>query len=269
MPSESSRRESKVGETEIVSGEIGNNYVISKIDRADRYNHRSSNLYVPAQKGNVAQTYVSVSDQASSNIKEMLNKVFNLVFDVSDCLKICAVADHSAQLVGIVDTLGEPPFASRALSRWAIWYCFAELLGDTLTTLFHHQLDLSLQGSAHWNKRRSLGRSATHQLGSNPWFVSDSKYLNLKVSSDIETKYQFKKDVSNSAQDSTMNVHNKTHFIHAKINCVPKDSSCDTPLPKILTLAILASNASSSSTKVFECPHTKDDSILTHNGLII
>ncbi|KAG5594663.1 hypothetical protein H5410_035895 [Solanum commersonii] len=46
-----------------------------------------------------------------------------------------------------------------------------------------------------------------------------------------------------------MNVHNKTQFIHARINCVPKDSSCDTPLPKILKLAILASNASSISTK--------------------
>uniref|UniRef100_M1D9M8 Uncharacterized protein n=1 Tax=Solanum tuberosum TaxID=4113 RepID=M1D9M8_SOLTU len=54
----------------------------------------------------------------------------------------------------------------RALSRWAIWYCFAELLGDTSTAPFHHQLDLSLQGSAHWNKRRSPGRSATRQLGS-------------------------------------------------------------------------------------------------------
>ncbi|KAG5619605.1 hypothetical protein H5410_004823 [Solanum commersonii] len=61
-----------------------------------------------------------------------------------------------------------------------------------------------------------------------------------------------------------MNVHNKTQFTHARINCVPKDSTCDTPLPKILELAILASNASSSSTKVFECPHTKDDSIFTH-----
>ncbi|KAG5576604.1 hypothetical protein H5410_056738 [Solanum commersonii] len=61
---------------------------------------------------------------------------------------------------------------------------------------------------------------------------------------------QFKKDVSNSAtQDSIMNVHNKTQFTHARINCVPRDSSCDTPLPKILTLAILASNASSGMTK--------------------
>ncbi|KAG5585194.1 hypothetical protein H5410_045628, partial [Solanum commersonii] len=34
-----------------------------------------------------------------------------------------------------------------------------------------------------------------------------------------------------------------------KITCVPKDSNCDTPFPKILMIAILASCASSSSTK--------------------
>ncbi|KAG5610086.1 hypothetical protein H5410_021367, partial [Solanum commersonii] len=46
-----------------------------------------------------------------------------------------------------------------------------------------------------------------------------------------------------------MNAHNKTRFTYARINCVLKDSSCDTPLPNILMLAILASCASSSSTK--------------------
>ena len=80
----------------------------------------------------------------------------------------------------------------------------------------------------------------------------------------------FKTDVSNSAtQDSIMNAHNKTQLTHARINCALKDSSCDSPLPKILKFPMLASNASSSSTKVLKCPHNKVDSIFTHNGSII
>ncbi|KAG5600560.1 hypothetical protein H5410_031930, partial [Solanum commersonii] len=59
----------------------------------------------------------------------------------------------------------------------------------------------------------------------------------------------FKKGVSDSdTQVSIMNVHNKIEITHAKINCVLKDSSGDTPLPKILMLAILATCTSSSST---------------------
>ncbi|KAG5595620.1 hypothetical protein H5410_036852 [Solanum commersonii] len=61
----------------------------------------------------------------------------------------------------------------------------------------------------------------------------------------------------------------KTQFAHKKVKYALKVSSCDTPLSKILNLTILASNASSNSTKVFKCPHTKNDSIFTHNGLMI
>ncbi|KAG5595638.1 hypothetical protein H5410_036870 [Solanum commersonii] len=81
---------------------------------------------------------------------------------------------------------------------------------------------------------------------------------------------QFRKDVLNSAsQDSIMNVHNKAQITHARINYILKDSSYDTPLSKILKLTILSSNASSSSTKLFKCAYTNNDSIFTHNGLII
>ncbi|KAG5595673.1 hypothetical protein H5410_036905, partial [Solanum commersonii] len=79
-----------------------------------------------------------------------------------------------------------------------------------------------------------------------------------------------KKEVSNSAtQGSIMNAHNKTQISYAKIKCALKDSSCDSPISKNLVLTILASNASSSSTKVFKCPHTRNDFIFTHKGLII
>ena len=54
-----------------------------------------------------------------------------------------------------------------------------------------------------------------------------------------------------------MNAHDNTQLTHARINCALKDSSCDSPLSRNLKLTILASNASSSSTKVLKCPHTK------------
>ncbi|KAG5586083.1 hypothetical protein H5410_046517 [Solanum commersonii] len=60
-----------------------------------------------------------------------------------------------------------------------------------------------------------------------------------------------------------MNARNKTYFTHAQINCALKDSSCDSPISKNLMLTRFVSNASSSSIKVFKCPHTKDDSIFT------
>ena len=66
-----------------------------------------------------------------------------------------------------------------------------------------------------------------------------------------------------------MNAHKKTQLTNARINCALKDSSCDSPLSKTLKLTILASNASSSSTKVLEFPHAKNDSIFTHNGSTI
>uniref|UniRef100_M1DG64 Uncharacterized protein n=1 Tax=Solanum tuberosum TaxID=4113 RepID=M1DG64_SOLTU len=66
-----------------------------------------------------------------------------------------------------------------------------------------------------------------------------------------------------------MNAHNKTQLTHARINCALKDSSCDSPLSKMLKFTILALNASSSSTKVLKFPHNKDDSIFTHNSSTI
>ncbi|KAG5620007.1 hypothetical protein H5410_005225, partial [Solanum commersonii] len=149
------------------------------------------------------------------------------------------------------------------LRHWVIECCFTELIDNAPTAHFHCRLNLLLQGLAHWNIRRDLGpfSDLPNSLGDpqeRPSFVSQSQYRNLR---------QFKKDVSNSAtQDLIMNIHNKAQLTYARINCILKGSSCHTPLSKILKLTILASNASSSSTKVFKCPHTKNDYIFTHNG---
>ena len=90
--------------------------------------------------------------------------------------------------------------------------------------------------------------------------------LNFFLSSSETQVQQFKKDVSKSAtKDSIMNAHNKTQLTHARINFALKDSSCDSTLSMILKFTILASNASSSSTKVLKCLHNKKiDSIFTH-----
>ncbi|KAG5631595.1 hypothetical protein H5410_003312 [Solanum commersonii] len=105
-------------------------------------------------------------------------------------------------------------------------------------------------------------------------FLSASFFLRRSVHAFLQTSntgdlrqtqvQPLKKGVSNSAtQDSIMNAHNKTKFTHAKIKCALKDSSCDSPISKNLILTILASNVSSTSTKVFKYPHTRNDSIFT------
>ncbi|KAG5599598.1 hypothetical protein H5410_030968 [Solanum commersonii] len=121
------------------------------------------------------------------------------------------------------------------------------------TILQHHRA----LGSAHWNKRRSktLRRLAKwiRQSSSLHFFILFSLFIPF---CDI--------GVSNSAtQDSVINAHNKTQFTYANIKCALKDSSCDSLISKNLILTIRASNASSSSTKVFKCPHTRNDSIFT------
>ncbi|KAG5576978.1 hypothetical protein H5410_057112 [Solanum commersonii] len=89
-----------------------------------------------------------------------------------------------------------------------------------------HSRPLGSIGFAYWNKWRSKSL----------WQIAS-------VLGDAQ-------GVSNSAkQESKMNIHNKIEVTYAHINCVLKHSSCDTPLPEILMLAILATCASSSSTK--------------------
>ncbi|KAG5630079.1 hypothetical protein H5410_001796, partial [Solanum commersonii] len=70
-----------------------------------------------------------------------------------------------------------------------------------------------------------------------------------------------------------MNIYNKSQSTYAKFNHVVKDSSCDTPLPKILIIAILATCENSSSTKRIICnAHTKKRNtihVFTHRFVLI
>ncbi|KAG5581773.1 hypothetical protein H5410_052400 [Solanum commersonii] len=63
---------------------------------------------------------------------------------MSRFLKIWAAEDHSVQLVGIADTLVDPPFGLvHRLSAFPSSFSRFEALGD--------------RGLAHWNIRRDLG----------------------------------------------------------------------------------------------------------------
>ncbi|KAG5586967.1 hypothetical protein H5410_047401 [Solanum commersonii] len=170
--------------------------------------------------------------------------------------------DHSASLVEIVDQLGDLPFGR-----------------------FHRRLALSYNIVVFWIIRRNSTASRNCSVTRRLLFSTVDLILSFKAQhtgtkgedktfwrlAEWQTQVQlFKKGISNRVtQDSIMNAHNKTQFTYAKIKCALKDSSCDSPISKYLMLTILASNTSSSSTKVFKCPHTRNDSIFTHKCLII
>ncbi|KAG5630027.1 hypothetical protein H5410_001744 [Solanum commersonii] len=106
------------------------------------------------------------------------------------------------------------------LDLWAVYFCFAELISEVLTAFFIAFFILLLQGFAYWNKECS---TSLRRITKHAWQCSGFSFFVLFIPF--------------------------TQITHAKINCVHKDLSCDTPLPKILMLAILATCASSSSTE--------------------
>ncbi|KAG5580519.1 hypothetical protein H5410_051146, partial [Solanum commersonii] len=163
---------------------------------------------------------------------------------------------YSAQLVGITNALGDPPFG-----------------------LLHHLSALSFSIFAFYiiglstvelSVRFRLFGYSPNALGDPQAFFSSSFQPFCSFCQVVSIKLKFgssKRDVSNSAtQDSIMK--HKIQFNHAKIKCALKVSSFVTPLSKNLKLTILLSNASSSSTKVFKCPHAKNDSIFTQRFTI-
>ncbi|KAG5630401.1 hypothetical protein H5410_002118, partial [Solanum commersonii] len=111
----------------------------------------------------------------------------------------------------------------------------ADQLGDSLVGVVRLRLSpaFSIVGSTQWNKRRS---KTFRRLAKWTW-RSSGLYFFFLLSLFVP-------------------------FCNI-IKCALKDSSCDSPISTNLMLTILASNASSSSTIVFKCPHTKNNSIFT------
>ncbi|KAG5615838.1 hypothetical protein H5410_015662 [Solanum commersonii] len=112
----------------------------------------------------------------------------------------------------------------------------------------------------HWNFRRSRGHSVNRQrdlaitkLSFLCSFSSLYSSLEVSVHSLFLYPYTWKSRVFHQILAQNKHLRTLNHC-----------SSCDKLLPKIFKLIILASNASSSSTKVLKCPYTKNDSIFTH-----
>ncbi|KAG5577253.1 hypothetical protein H5410_057387, partial [Solanum commersonii] len=66
-----------------------------------------------------------------------------------------------------------------------------------------------------------------------------------------------------------MNAHNKIQFTYARINCVLKDSNCDTPSPKILMLAIVATCANQESDTTLTLKKRNTMHVFTHRFALI
>ncbi|KAG5599569.1 hypothetical protein H5410_030939, partial [Solanum commersonii] len=164
--------------------------------------------------------------------------------------------DHSVTLVEIADQLDDSPLdvvhrcLAPSFSIVMLWVIGRHSTGSRNISAmrrllpFFCRLDPFLQGSVHWNKRRSetLQRLAMWtRRSSGLYFLC----FFLPFCSFLRSS-----GVSNSAtQNSIMNAHNKTQFTYTMIKCALKDSSCDSPISKNVMLTILASNASSRSTK--------------------
>ncbi|KAG5586390.1 hypothetical protein H5410_046824, partial [Solanum commersonii] len=78
-------------------------------------------------------------------------------------VKKCVAKDHSAQLVGIADPLGDPPFGLY-LYLWVMKYLIAELFGDSPIAHLSHRLDFLLQNLAHATQNSIMNAHKKSQL---------------------------------------------------------------------------------------------------------
>ncbi|KAG5611188.1 hypothetical protein H5410_022469 [Solanum commersonii] len=150
------------------------------------------------------------------------------------------------QTIGTVDALGDPPFgllyrfSAFAFNIFAFW-----IIGRYNTAL--------------------LNCSAIHRL---LFFIADLIFFFRAQLTG--TMGELKKDVLNSAtQDSIMNAHIRLNLlmrrsnVHSKFQIVTHHYQRISSSPYLLQMQVQA------QLKCSNCPHTKNDSIFTHNGSII
>ncbi|KAG5610236.1 hypothetical protein H5410_021517 [Solanum commersonii] len=136
------------------------------------------------------------------------------------------------------------------LDHRVVWYYLVELFGKALTAPFIASLILLLQDFAYWSKGRS---ASLRQIAS--YFCS---FLHLSVHASTKTSntLNLRVFISLAVQKGCFKqcytrlnhecIQRDFKLLMRRFNCVLKDLSCDTPLPKIFMLTILATNASSS-----------------------
>ncbi|KAG5631365.1 hypothetical protein H5410_003082 [Solanum commersonii] len=171
-------------------------------------------------------------------------------------LELNLMSTHS-HWPSIANQLGDPPFGRfhRHLALSFSIIIFGSLGLSTLWVWLEHRLKQNLKGPSY----------AMHSIQNLESYRDDKKRaLSCGTKGEDKTFLRFVEWVQRISNLYFFILSAAfVPFFLGSIKCALKDSSCDSPIPKNLMLTILASNASSSSTKVFKYPHTRNDSLFT------